>query len=103
MNYDELIKNWHIKATNEDYFSKFVFEYLAFIAHLKTQKYSSRDKDRQSIQKLKRESELKDKYLQKINENLELKENWQKIKAELDNIRLGNASRDLNEVEEIEC
>jgi len=76
---------------------------LAFIAYLKTQKYTSRDKDRQAIQKLKRESELKDKYLQKINENLELKENWQKIKAELDNIRLGNASRDLNEVEEIEC
>ena len=102
MEYKDLIRNWHHKASDEDYFSKFVFEYLAFIAHLKTQKYSSRDKDRQSIQKLKRESELKSKYLKRISESSEMIENWQKIKREFDHSRLGNASKDLNEVEEIE-
>lgn len=35
--YYSLIKNWHAKASEEDYFSKFMFEYLAFIAFLRTQ------------------------------------------------------------------
>ena len=44
MGYKDLIKNWHSKASDEDYFSKFVFEYLAFIAHLKTQLFESSDR-----------------------------------------------------------
>ncbi len=103
MNYKDLITNWHKKAKRQrDYFSKFVFEYLAFIAYLKTQKYSSRDRDRQSIQKLKRESELKTKYIKRIKDMNKLKKNWVRIKEEFDYIPLGNASRNLNEVEEIE-
>lgn len=35
--YYSLIKNWHTKASEEDYFSKFMFEYLAFVAYLRTQ------------------------------------------------------------------
>jgi hypothetical protein len=35
--YYSLIKNWHIKASEEDYFSRFMFEYMAFIAYLRTQ------------------------------------------------------------------
>jgi len=35
--YYSLIKNWHSKASEEDYFSKFMFEYMAFIAYLRTQ------------------------------------------------------------------
>lgn len=46
MDYKDLIKNWHNKASDEDYFSKFVFEYLAFIASLKTQLYKTVAKDR---------------------------------------------------------
>lgn len=38
--YRALIKNWHRKAGEQDYFSKYVFEYLAFIAYLKTQLYA---------------------------------------------------------------
>jgi len=32
--YNDLIIAWHEKANDGDYFSIFVFEYLAFIAHL---------------------------------------------------------------------
>jgi len=101
MNYRQLIKKWHTKAIEEDYFSKFVFEYLAFIAFLKTQKYSSGDKDRQAIQKLKRDGDIKQRYLTKVEGDSTLKNNWQHIKQELDGLRLGNVSRDLNNVEEI--
>jgi hypothetical protein len=66
MDYKDLIMNWHQKASDEDYFSKFVFEYLAFIAHLKTQLYESTDTDRGAIQKLKQNQSLKERYLQKI-------------------------------------
>lgn len=102
MSYEQLIKNWHAKASEEDYFSKFVFEYLAFIAYLKTQKYSSNDSDRLVMQKLKQDNVIKEKYLEKINSNRRLKEDWEYIKRRLDELRLGNASRDLNNVEEIE-
>jgi hypothetical protein len=101
MNYKQLIKNWHIRANENDYFSKFVFEYLAFIAFLKTQKYLNENNDRSAIQKLKRDTQIKDKYLSKINSNHRLKSNWGKVKQELESRRLGNTSRDLNNVEEI--
>lgn len=35
--YYSLIKSWHTKASEEDYFSKFMFQYLAFVAFLRTQ------------------------------------------------------------------
>lgn len=101
MNYNQLIRVWHAKANEEDYFSKFVFEYLAFIAYLKTQKYSSNDRDRAVIQKLKMDEDVKEKYLEKINSDNNLKVDWKKIKEKLDELPLGDASRDLSSVEEI--
>lgn len=101
MSYKTLIKNWHAKATEEDYFSKFVFEYLAFIAFLKTQKYSSSNTDRAAIQKLKQDSVAMDRYLQCVNSKDSLKADWEHVKKELDKVRLGNVSRDLSDVEEI--
>ncbi len=102
MSYKELINNWHTKASEEDYFSKFMFEYLAFIAHLKTQLYSSDLKDRQAIQKLKQDEGIKQRYQQKIQSLNSLKRDWEHIKQELYRVRLWNASRDLNDTEEIE-
>ena len=64
MDYKDLIKNWHNKASDEDYFSKFVFEYLAFIAHLKTKIFVSNDTDRNAIQKLKQNPTIKNEYLE---------------------------------------
>ena len=101
MDYNQLVRNWHSKASEEDYFSKFVFEYLAFIAHIKTQKYNGSDKDRDAIQQLKRDNSIKEMYLSKIQETKKLKKYWQKVIDELKRARLGNVSRDLNNVEEI--
>jgi len=101
MNYDNLIKNWHIKASEEDYFSKFVFEYLAFIAFLKKKKFTSYIFDRDAIQLLKQDENMKASYLEKFQHNPELKRAWEKIKEELDNVPLGNTSRNSEEIEEI--
>src|SRR3989344_5648584 len=101
MDYKNLILNWHQKASDEDYFSKYVFEYLAFIAHLKTQLFDSTDQDRMAIQKLKQNQSLKEKYLRRIQTKSALKNDWEHIKGKLDELRLGNASRNLNSIEEI--
>lgn len=101
MNFDQLIENWHTKATDEDYFSKFVFEYLAFVAYLKRKKFTEARKDRHAIQKLKQDHATRDLYVGKINNDRDLKEAWQNIKEELERSRLGNVSRNSDEVEEI--
>ncbi len=79
--YYNLIKNWHIKATQEDFFSKFVFEYLAFIAFITTQKYTKSEivlkkqhqngkiTDRDFIQTLKQDKEYKAKWKNLLDSN----------------------------------
>lgn len=101
MNFDQLIKNWHSKASDEDYFSKFVFEYLAFIAFLKKKRFTGTTSDRNAIQRLKQDQGVKNLYLQKIENDQSVKQAWQNIKNELDNVRLGNVSQDGEDVEEI--
>lgn len=59
-----LIKNWHEKA-KEDYFSRYIFEYLAFEAFLKKYKYSENEiyqkagniKERSYIQNIKNDAD----------------------------------------------
>jgi len=97
MDYDNLIRNWHTRAGEEDY-SKFVFEYLAFIAYVKTKLYFSRDSsrtvtDRDAIQQLKRDEDIERRYSDHIQDKPELKKAWQKIKSELERSPLGNVSR----------
>jgi len=101
MNYDDLIQNWHIKASEEDYFSKFVFEYLAFIAFLRKKKFTTCRNDREAIQYLKRDVEIKRVYLAKIQNEQKLHNAWDNIVAEFRESRLGNASGSSDEVEEI--
>jgi len=60
--YDELIYSWYKKAVVEDYFSKFVFLYMAFIAFLRKKRFSECVKDRDAIEKLKEDDEIKDKF-----------------------------------------
>lgn len=99
MDYNQLIKNWHSKASEADYFSKFIFEYLAFIAYLRTQKYQLSNNDREVLQKLKQDSELKIKYFKKLN-SIE-KKSWRILIDEFQNrARLGNTSS-LSNVEEV--
>lgn len=70
-NYYSLIKNWHAKASEDDSFAKFMFEYMAFIAYLRTQWLSESDiqalkgnqgkvTDRDYIQALKYDPYLND-------------------------------------------
>lgn len=101
MSYKRLIKSWHLKASEEDYFSKFMFEYLAFIAYVKTQLSQGAGNDRRAIQKLKRNNDIKRKYLEKLNNQNSFKKSWRMIKKELENAPLGKASRHRVETEEI--
>lgn len=87
MDIDRLIKNWHNKASEgEDYFSKFVFEYLAFIAILRKKKFRYENKDRPVIQKFKQDDPTKTAYLQRIQNRKELRKAWKSITSEFDKI-----------------
>lgn len=102
MDYDQLIKNWHSKASDEDYFSKFVFEYLAFVAFLKKKLFISASNDREAIQLLKQEESIRDAYLKLVHNDVELANSWQEIMKELGKYRLGNVSGNGDEIREIE-
>jgi len=101
MSYKRLIKSWHLKALEEDYFSKFMFEYLAFIAYVNTELSQGAGNDRRSIQELKRNNDIKRQYLEKLNNQSSLKRSWERIQRELEKASLGNASRDNVEIEQI--
>lgn len=101
MDYDRLINNWHAKASEEDYFSKFVFEYLAFVAILRKKKFTEAINDRRAIQLLKQDEELKKAYLIKKQGSDDIKTSWTNITNELNRIRLGNVSDNGDEVKEI--
>jgi len=103
MNYKTLIINWHTKAEQQDdIFSQFVFEYLAFIAMLKTQVFKGVNRDRDCIQKFKRLTKIQQKYLMLLNEDELLRHNWQVIFDELNNNGgLGTYSNDPFNVQEI--
>jgi hypothetical protein len=102
MDIHQLIHNWHRKASSEeDYFSRFVFEYLAFIAFLKKVLFAGARSDRNAIQELKQHSSIRDQYLQTVNNDQELRQAWQNIKAELERNPLGNVSQNGEDVEEI--
>jgi hypothetical protein len=92
-----------MKASPEDFFSKYVFEYLAFIAYLKTQLYvGNNETDRKTIQRLKRDNLYKNQYINKINSNNNLNISWTKIQTELNRTRLGRINNDMNQTLEVE-
>jgi hypothetical protein len=101
MNYNQLIKNWHAKATDEDYFSKYVFEYLAFIGFLKRVKFTNENGDSNAVRKLKDDTNSKTAYLAKIDQMPELKEAWQKIIDELNARPLGEVDENNGDVHTI--
>ena len=94
MNHDEtleIIKWWHYKAWADDYFSKYVFEYLAFIWYIQKYKYQE-EKDRDAIQLLKQDEKVKEKYLERVNHDSEVMNSWDKIIIELNNSPLWRLS-----------
>lgn len=64
--YDELIFSWYKKAVSQDYFSKFVFLYLAFIAFLRNKRFPDSITDRDVIENLKSDSEIKKEYYERV-------------------------------------
>ena len=71
----EMIENWHKKASDDDYVSKFIFEYLAFITYLMNhmpldKEVKDNDKvkktDRTVIQNLKRNERIENEYLHMV-------------------------------------
>lgn len=90
MDYEQLITNWHAKADREDYFSKYVFQYLAFIAFLRKKRFTDVDSDRRAIQRLKRDENIRDQYLSLIQERPEICQSWDAIIEELETSPLAN-------------
>lgn len=101
MDYNELIRNWHTKASNGDPFSRFVFEYLAFIAFLKKKKFIEAKDDRDSIQSLKQDEHIKTVYLIAVQNDTVLKATWKEVIIELEKLPLGNVSSNGDKVGEI--
>jgi len=98
---DILIRRWHEKARMGDYFEKYVFEYLAFNVFLKVHVAISVSKDRDAIEALKMQHQLKQKYINLINSEHEslLKDAWQETIIELTRQPLRNSSRDYDHPE----
>ena len=93
-NYYPLITAWHNKAAEGDTFSRFVFQYLAFIAHVKNNLFYTATNDRQAIQKLKRCEDISDQYLVLVARDEELSQLWIEIISELERKLLRNSSTD---------
>lgn len=92
--YYPLITAWHCKAVEGDTFSRFVFQYLAFIAHVKNNLFFGTTNDRQAIQELKRCEDIRDQYLAVVAGNDELSQFWIEVISELERKPLLNSSAD---------
>lgn len=81
-----LIRNWHEKA-KDDYFSRYIFEYLSFEAFLKKYKYpvdevrtlSGNTKERSYIQRLKNETSYEERWHILVKEDIQLKDTTTKL------------------------
>lgn len=93
-NYYLLIRGWHDKAAGGDYFARFVFEYLSFIAHVKNNLFYDATSDRNAIQMLKREERIQQPYLEKIASDPLLRGAWNQVIQELSERPLYNSSYD---------
>lgn len=98
-NYDPLIASWHEKAKEGDYFSRFVFEYLAFCALLKNKLYLGAPSDRAAIQQLKQDGQRGNSHVQDIAAEESLQRYWQEVVDELARAPLHNSSHDLDNPE----
>lgn len=93
-NYNPLIKAWHDKANEGDFFVRFVFEYLSFIAHIKNNLYFDASSDRRAIQRLKQDDRIMQYYLALVSEDQELGQVWIEVMEELERKPLHNSSFD---------
>jgi len=92
--YCPLIQAWHEKAVEGDTFSRFVFQYLAFIAHIKNHLFFDAPSDRVAIQRLKREDRIGHAYLEAVAGNGDLHQIWSEVIIDLERRPLHNSSTD---------
>ena len=97
--YDGLIQMWHEKARRGDFFSRYVFEYIAFNAYLKSRVVLEVVTDRKAIQRLKQNEKYRVEYLEKIKSSKELTLIWKELIVELERESLHNSSRDIDNPE----
>lgn len=97
--YDPLIISWHDKAKEGDFFSRFVFEYLGFVALLHNKLFIGINSDRTAIQALKRDGAREEAYVRTVRESEPLQRIWGNIIEELRRVPLHNSSRDLDNPE----
>ncbi|HEV2682713.1 MAG TPA: hypothetical protein VGV14_19600 [Rhodanobacter sp.] len=97
--YDPLIVSWHEKAREGDYFSRFVFEYLAFCALLKNKLFIGANSDRAAIQQLKKDEWRAKSYVKDVATDESLLRYWQEVVDELSRVPLHNSSHDLDNPE----
>ncbi len=100
-NYDQLIFSWYKKSTEEDYFSKFIFLYLAFDGLLRKKFFINSKNDREAIESLKKKEKIRDTYLGFIKMDREVVVSFESIIRELKNKPLRNVSRNNGEIIEI--
>ncbi|MES9828069.1 MAG: hypothetical protein ABW201_07385 [Candidatus Thiodiazotropha sp.] len=93
-NYYPLMEAWHQKAAEGDTFSRFVFQYLAFIAHIKNNLFYDAPNDRLAIQRLKRSDDIGRNYVKMVLEDEDLHQCWDEVITELANKPLHNSSTD---------
>ncbi len=100
-NYDQLIWKWYEKAVKEDYFSKFIFLYLAFIASLRKRFFVNSRTDRDAINSLKHAKGIKKIYLEEVGRKQELNVKINRLIKELKEKPLENISMNNERIEKI--
>src|SRR4030042_6706714 len=94
MTYKQLIKQWFNRAKKEkDFFTKYIFLYIAFIAFLSQQRVR-RTSDREKINEVKRDCEAREYYLRLVGGRSDLRNNLLKLKKELERQPIANVTRD---------
>lgn len=101
LNYDQLIFSWYKKATEEDYFAKFIFLYLSFDAFMRKRFFVDSRNDREAIDSLKKADKIKLTYFEAMKKDRELEATFEALIRELNKEPLKNISRNNGEVSEI--
>ena len=92
LDFTTLIINWHKrKVVQGDYFAKFIFEYLAFIAYLKRVRHLD-GRDREIIQQFKRDTKVKSVYGSIMSDSPALQRTLRRLVEELNEEKLVNVN-----------
>ena len=97
--FEYLISEWHKKTNSGDYFTKYIFEYLAFMAYLRLVKLPSYERESECIKEFKNDSKIRNMYLKMVKDDNALKNVWKDIVDVLQFEPLMNTSYDLENPE----